>query len=286
MSQHVSCNDCSLSPVCLPLAVAPTQLDELDRIIHRGRPLKRGEHLFRAADEFQAVISGYPDSQYFDAVIAKQYEIGDSLFEKGRLNIEAKSNRRWYKSRWNPFRKRPFKKAVEVYSLVRDNQPFTDAAAQAQYKIGLSHFTRKQYIEAAFEYRQVLDVYPNSEYVLEASYGLVRTYRELSLEPDYDQAPSQLTIDRIDDFSSQFPQDNRLDELAQVRVEMKENIGRQRLQTAKFYERRRLFLSAHISYQALAEQYSDTEAGREAQGWLDEHPGPQTTAARFIGLVE
>ncbi|HBC17794.1 MAG TPA: fumarate/nitrate reduction transcriptional regulator Fnr [Alcanivorax sp.] len=57
VSQHVSCNDCSLSPVCLPLAVAPTQLDELDRIIHRGRPLKRGEHLFRAADEFQAVYA-------------------------------------------------------------------------------------------------------------------------------------------------------------------------------------------------------------------------------------
>ena len=57
MSHHVSCNDCSLSPICLPLAVAPAQLDELDRIIHRGRPLKRGEHLFRAADDFQAVYA-------------------------------------------------------------------------------------------------------------------------------------------------------------------------------------------------------------------------------------
>lgn len=57
MSQHVSCNDCSLSPICLPLAVAPAQLDELDRIIHRGRPLKRGEHLYRAADDFQAVYA-------------------------------------------------------------------------------------------------------------------------------------------------------------------------------------------------------------------------------------
>ena len=57
MSQHVSCNECSLSPVCLPLAVAPAQLDQLDNIIHRGRPLKRGEHLFRASDEFEAVYA-------------------------------------------------------------------------------------------------------------------------------------------------------------------------------------------------------------------------------------
>src|SRR5690606_23058583 len=57
MPRHVSCNDCSLSPICLPLAVAPSQLDELDGIIRRGRPLKRGEHLFRAAAPFSAVYA-------------------------------------------------------------------------------------------------------------------------------------------------------------------------------------------------------------------------------------
>ena len=57
MSQHVSCNDCSLSPVCLPLAVAPAQMDQLDNIIRRGRPLKRGEHLYRASDNFESVFA-------------------------------------------------------------------------------------------------------------------------------------------------------------------------------------------------------------------------------------
>lgn len=57
MPRTVSCNDCSLSPICLPLAVAPAQLDQLDHIIQRGRPLKRGEHLFRAADDFHSVYA-------------------------------------------------------------------------------------------------------------------------------------------------------------------------------------------------------------------------------------
>lgn len=57
MSQKVSCNDCNLSAVCLPLAVSDLQLDELDQIIHRGRPLKRGEHLYRAADQFHCVYA-------------------------------------------------------------------------------------------------------------------------------------------------------------------------------------------------------------------------------------
>ena len=35
MTRSVSCNQCSLSPICLPLAVAPDQLEELDRIIEQ-----------------------------------------------------------------------------------------------------------------------------------------------------------------------------------------------------------------------------------------------------------
>ena len=55
--QHVSCNECSLNPVCLPLAVSENQLSELEEIMKRGRPLKRGEHLYRASDPFESVYA-------------------------------------------------------------------------------------------------------------------------------------------------------------------------------------------------------------------------------------
>ena len=57
MAHRTSCNDCSLSPICLPLAVSVDELDELENIMRRGRPLKRGEHLFRASDPFESVFA-------------------------------------------------------------------------------------------------------------------------------------------------------------------------------------------------------------------------------------
>lgn len=57
MSHTVSCHDCSLSSVCLPLAVAPEQIDDLDNILKRGRSLKPGEHLYRAEDPFRSVFA-------------------------------------------------------------------------------------------------------------------------------------------------------------------------------------------------------------------------------------
>ena len=57
VSQHVSCNECSLNPVCLPLAVSGSELTQLEQIMKRGRPLKRGEHLYRASDPFESVYA-------------------------------------------------------------------------------------------------------------------------------------------------------------------------------------------------------------------------------------
>lgn len=53
----VTCKDCSLNPFCLPVAVRDDQLAELDCIIKRGRPLRKGDHLFRANDLFHSIYA-------------------------------------------------------------------------------------------------------------------------------------------------------------------------------------------------------------------------------------
>lgn len=51
------CETCSLNNLCLPLAVANEDLGLLEEIIDRGRPLHRGDHVFRAGDTFDAVYA-------------------------------------------------------------------------------------------------------------------------------------------------------------------------------------------------------------------------------------
>src|SRR5690606_36353883 len=51
------CKDCSLSTLCLPLSLNMTDMDALDEIVKRGRPLKKGEFLFRQGDSFTSVFA-------------------------------------------------------------------------------------------------------------------------------------------------------------------------------------------------------------------------------------
>lgn len=213
-----------------------------------------------AAEEFQKVVANYPDSDLYDDVIDKQYEIGDLYYERGLKRMDG--------SWWRIFRKRPFRRAIDVYGMVVRNDPFTPQAAEAQYKIGLCNHRIQQYVVAADEYRRVVEDYRNSDWVDEASYGLAQCYYDASLPPEYDQSPARLAIAAVDEFQAQFPGDPRNDELAGVRVEMRSRIAEQRLQTAKFYEKRRLFDAARIYYEVLTEQFSDTPQAEEAEAWL------------------
>lgn len=53
----VSCNDCRLSGICLPISLHMEEIDKLDDIIQRGRPLQKGDYLYRAGAPFQSVYA-------------------------------------------------------------------------------------------------------------------------------------------------------------------------------------------------------------------------------------
>ena len=52
-----ACATCNLSELCLPLGLADDQLDKLEGIVGKRRPVARGEHLFRGGDSFSSLFA-------------------------------------------------------------------------------------------------------------------------------------------------------------------------------------------------------------------------------------
>jgi len=53
----VSCGDCRLGELCLPIALDLGEIGKLDEIVQRSRPLKKDEHLYRQGDKFKSVYA-------------------------------------------------------------------------------------------------------------------------------------------------------------------------------------------------------------------------------------
>ena len=53
----INCGSCRLSTLCLPLALNSDDVERLDNIIQRGKPLQKGEHLYQEGGAFNSVYA-------------------------------------------------------------------------------------------------------------------------------------------------------------------------------------------------------------------------------------
>ncbi len=55
--RKVSCNNCRLNNICLPISLHIDDVEKLNQIIQRGKPLQKGDYLYRANDVFDSVFA-------------------------------------------------------------------------------------------------------------------------------------------------------------------------------------------------------------------------------------
>ena len=53
----VACEDCRLSEICLPKGLAQAEMEKLDNIVGRGRPLSKGEALYHQGDKLHSLFA-------------------------------------------------------------------------------------------------------------------------------------------------------------------------------------------------------------------------------------
>lgn len=54
---QVACSQCALGNLCLPRGLDAEQTAEFEQIVNKLRPLQRGEHIFRAGEEFRSIAA-------------------------------------------------------------------------------------------------------------------------------------------------------------------------------------------------------------------------------------
>ncbi len=113
----IHCQDCSISQLCIPFTLNEHELDQLDNIIERKKPIQKGQTLFKAGDELKSLyairsgtIKSYTITEQGDEQITGFHLAGDLVgFDAiGTVCITRASLRhskpRWFaKSRLKPW---------------------------------------------------------------------------------------------------------------------------------------------------------------------------------------
>ena len=82
----IHCQDCSISQLCIPFSLSDNELDQLDNIIERKKPIQKGEALFKAGDELKSLyairsgtIKSYTITEQGDEQITGFHLAGDLI---------------------------------------------------------------------------------------------------------------------------------------------------------------------------------------------------------------
>lgn len=55
--RQVNCRSCALAKLCLPFSLSLSEIEDLDKLVRRSRPMEKGEFLFRQGEEFRSVFA-------------------------------------------------------------------------------------------------------------------------------------------------------------------------------------------------------------------------------------
>jgi len=235
----------------------PSAREAAEGQFYVGASLEKLNQYYDAYKAYQLAIEKYPFSERIMEMTQRQYEIGN-LFLEGKV-----------KHSWNSFLSGD-EPAIEIFSSVIENAPYSEFAAASQYKLGLALLKDKRLYEAKEAFTKVLDNYSNSEWLEEAEYQIAVVTAKMSGGFDYDQAGASSARRQLEDFIKEHP-DTQLKTEASKRVAtLKEDEAQGNFNTAHFYEKQKAYKSAKIYYQYVIANHPQSPWAKKAKERLAE----------------
>ena len=169
---------------------------------------------------------------------------------------------------------RKYGKAAADFKEVMFNYSGTQIASEAAFLAAECSYKEGDYEAAADDYLQLLSDYPTSGHADEAQIRLAESY--LGQSPNYalDQSETgEKALGAVEKFFEKYP-DSKLGERAKaVKVTIEEKLARKDFDAAKFYLKRKLYLSAKICCDGIIREYPDTKWAPQAKALLLSMPG-------------
>jgi outer membrane protein assembly factor BamD len=209
--------------------------------------LEESGNLSRAFDAYKVFVESYPQAREFDQAANAQLAIADDFMKRRR-----------------------FERAEEMYRALLGSAPYAKFAPAAQFKLGQSLESRKEYEQSIAAYQVVLDRYANSDYADDALYqiGYVQLTEAQSRSQDLSAAIDAKNT--FEEFLMEYPSSEKA---AQARDNLDRMSGRETsdLYTiAQFYDRNSNFRAAVIYYSELVRRQGGSEQAKLANDRIEE----------------
>jgi outer membrane protein assembly factor BamD len=157
------------------------------------------------------------------------------------------------------FNDEDYLEAKFTLDLIRLQYPASQYADDAQYYLAEISYKKEEFILAAYNYNMLRRVYPGSPYSKECLYKTALSYFGLSPSYDRDQDYTKKAIESFQEFQYLYPDDSLSAESAKKIKELRNKLAHREYFTAELYKKLDSPRSSIIYYDAVINNFNDTE---------------------------
>lgn len=220
-----------------------------------------GRDYTKAFDDYQQVLSRYPNTRRFNEIIGEQYRIASALLDGARGRML-----------WGllpGFKQRD--KALEFFETILSNAPYSDYAPLSLMNIARGHQKLGNTENAIDALDRMINNYGQSLLAPDAYLKLAQTHASLVDGPYYDQGATKESITYFTDFMLLFPGDTNIAIAEKGLDNMKTMLAESKIRMADFYfYKRSNFKAARVFYNEAITAYPESAVAAKAKARLAE----------------
>lgn len=190
-----------------------------------------------------------------DAVAAKKKKKADEKDEAEKLYEKAnKSLTKGY-----------YDDCINDFEKLRNTYPFSKYAVEAELKIADALFAKKDYADAADNYRTFAKLHPKHEQVDYATYHIgLALFLEAPKSIDRDQGSTEKALEELRTFVTLFPESKYADDAAKRIGQGRDRLAEKELYVGRYYVKHEEYKASLGRLRTVLSRYPDTSAVEEA----------------------
>ncbi len=209
-----------------------------------GRCAEEEQAFYDAFKAYRKTIQTYPATERFDEILSRQYRIGNYFLGGNKRKVLGK------------FKLLPARdKAIEIFTAIVEDGPFSEQGPLAQYKLGMAHLALQDYEAAVDSLEQLIARYPESQLVDDARYQIALASLKGTFKPGYDQSATDAAIKELEAFLQIYPESDLANEAENRLTELKDRRAAHEFQVGQYYVDAEEPKAAKVYFQTVIDEY-------------------------------
>ncbi|MGH7946392.1 MAG: outer membrane protein assembly factor BamD [Opitutaceae bacterium] len=239
----------------------PNSIYAPEALYRSARIRLAGKNYTKAFEDFQQVLSRYPNTRRFNEIIGEQYRIASALLDGARGRML-----------WGllpGFKQRD--KAIAYFETILANAPYSDYAPLALMNVARGHQRLGNVENAIDALDRMINNYSQTLLAPDAYLKIAQTHASLVDGPYYDQGATKESITYFTDFMLLFPSDTSIATAEKGLDGMKTMLAESKMRMADFYfYKRSNYRAARVFYNEAITAYPESAIAERAKSRLVE----------------